>query len=267
MPSTTTTRKKSSGRRSTASASRGAVGRRSGSTTRSSRPSTRGTGTAKRAANVRTPARNGTRRAASSPRARASDNGSRSTVARQRDALAVLRDQHREVEQLFKEFEGSSQGARQSRRRLVDRMIAGLSQHASIEEQYFYPAVRREIRDADSEVLRALEEHHVVTWELNELDGLDPADAAFGAKVSLLIDNVRRHVRAEERELFPEVRRELDRPRLLDLGAALESAVRLAPTHPHPRTPTTPPANLVGDPVVGAIDKARDFVRTARSGR
>ncbi len=145
-------------------------------------------------------------------------------------------------------------------------MVEALSRHASIEEQYFYPAVRREVKNAAPDVLRALEEHHIVEWELNELTGLEPRDEAFTAKVGVLVENVRRHVRAEERDLFPKVRRAVDRSRLRDLGAALESAARMAPTRPHPRTPSTPPVNLVTDPLAGAVDKARDLVRSARPG-
>jgi iron-sulfur cluster repair protein YtfE (RIC family) len=170
------------------------------------------------------------------------------------------------VEKLFKKFERSGAGARQTRRRLVEAMVRELSRHASIEEQYFYPAVRRDVDGADSDVLEALEEHHIVKWELDELLRTDPADESFGAKVTVLIENVRHHVREEEGELLPEVRRGMDRNRLVELGAALESAARTAPTRPHPRTPSTPPVNLVADPLVGAVDKARDLVRSAMPG-
>lgn len=183
------------------------------------------------------------------------------------DAIAFLKSQHRAVEHLFKSFERSGGGAHRTRRKLVDQMITALSQHASIEEQYFYPAVRQEVDGAESEVLEALEEHHVVKWQLQELEVLDPEDERFAAKVTVMMENVRHHVREEERELFPEVRSALGRNRLLEIGEALRSAGRLAPTRPHPRAPSTPPANLVTDPMAGAVDKARDLVGSVRPGR
>ena len=122
------------------------------------------------------------------------------------DAITLLRDDHRTVEKLFKSFEKAGENAAVTKKRLVKSMIEELSVHAAIEEQVFYPAVRAEVSGTNDEVLEALEEHHIVKWELSELDGLDPADERFGAKVTVLIENVRHHVREEEGQLFPAVR-------------------------------------------------------------
>ena len=173
------------------------------------------------------------------------------------DAIALLKADHRTVEDLFKRFEKAGDGARKTKRAIVDSIIEELSVHASIEEMVFYPAVRREVSDADSDVLEALEEHHVAKWLLWELEDLNPADERFDAKVTVLIENVRHHVKEEEEELFPTVREELGRTRLRELGAELAAAKRTAPTRPHPTVPDEPPGNTIVGGAVAVMDRAR----------
>lgn len=186
----------------------------------------------------------------------------RSHTATARDAIAVLKADHRDVERLFKEFERTGDTAYKTMRKLVDRMITALSQHAAIEEEVLYPAAREQTPGDLAQVLEALEEHHVVKWELDELLDLDPTDERFVAKVSVLAENVRHHVRQEEGDLFPALRRATSRAQLLELGAALERARHFAPSRPHPRSPDVPPAAIVSHTVAGVVDRARDAVRT-----
>ncbi len=203
-------------------------------------------------------ARRSTRSAGSSRRKGAAGPGA--------DAIALLKDDHRTVEGLFKSFENSGSGARKTRRKLVDQMITELSRHAAIEEEVLYPSARELMAPDDGQVLESLEEHHVVKWELSELAKTDPTDERFEAKVAVMIENVRHHVHEEEGELFPFLRAHLGRKHLVELGEALRSAKRYAPTRPHPRAPDEPPANLVPNAVSGALDRARDVVRSARAG-
>ena len=104
----------------------------------------------------------------------------------------------------------SSDGAHKQRQDLVQRITEALSVHASIEEEIFYPAARRAVADATGDVLEALEEHHLVKLTLAELEMMDPSHERYGAKVTVLIENVRHHVEEEEGELFPTVRKALD---------------------------------------------------------
>jgi hemerythrin-like domain-containing protein len=176
------------------------------------------------------------------------------------DAIRILKDDHKTVEQLFKRFEKAGDGSYVEKRRLVDRMVEELSRHAAVEEQLFYPVARATVPGTDDIVLESLEEHHVVKWVLSELDGMDPRDERFDAKVSVLIENVRHHVKEEENEFFPKVRDELGRGALADLGDAMATARRAAPTHPHPRSPDTPPGNLVVGAAAGVVDRLGDTV-------
>jgi iron-sulfur cluster repair protein YtfE (RIC family) len=161
------------------------------------------------------------------------------------------------VEKLFKAFEKAGERAYATKRKLVEGMISELSQHAAIEEQWFYPAARQHVPSTKDDVLESLEEHHIVKWVLSELSGMDAKDERFEAKVTVLMENVRHHVREEEHDLFPEVRKGMGRAALLELGDRLRGAKRLAPSRPHPRSPSVPPANLVAGTVAGVVDRAR----------
>jgi hemerythrin superfamily protein len=177
------------------------------------------------------------------------------------DAITSLRDDHKRVEKLFKQFEKIADGnADQAKREVVDEIIRELSVHAAIEEQVFYPAVRKEVPDVADVVLEGLEEHHVVKWTLSELDGMAPTEERFKAKVTVLIESVRHHVEEEEGEMFPKVREALGRKALQEMGETMEAARKTAPTHPHPKAPDEPPANLVAGPAAAALDKSREKV-------
>jgi hemerythrin superfamily protein len=183
------------------------------------------------------------------------------TSTKRTDAIALLKHDHREVEDLFKRFERAGDGAVKQKRKLVDQMITELSGHASIEEQVIYPWAREHIVDADDEVLEALEEHHVVKWLLWELEDLAPDDERFDAKVTVMMENVRHHVKEEEQELFSDLRDVATRTELLDLGDALRAAKQKAPTRPHPRGADTPPTNVMTAPIASALDHAREVGR------
>ena len=182
------------------------------------------------------------------------------------DAIALLKADHREVDRLFKAFAKAGTTAYKSKRKLVDQIIADLSRHAVVEERILYPAARSEVRGSADDVLEYLEEHHVVKWQLQELIGLDPRDERFEAKVTVMAENVRHHVCEEENELFPLLRSQLTRKRLLELGEALHDAKRTASKRPHPRSSDEPPGNLLPDTVAGVVDKARDLVKSVRPG-
>jgi len=119
---------------------------------------------------------------------------------------------------------------------------------------------RATVPGAEAVTLEALEEHHIVKWVLSELETMKPDDERFDAKTSVLIENVRHHVKEEETNFFPMVRGELGRNALRDLGDAMAQAKTLAPTSPHPRSPDEPPFNMVVGTAVGVADRIGDTV-------
>src|SRR3954451_6975081 len=171
------------------------------------------------------------------------------------DAISLLKDDHKNVERLFKRFESAGDRAHVQKREIVDRIIEELAAHAAIEEQVFYPVARATVPKTEDIALESLEEHHIVKWVLSELETLSPEDERFDAKVTVLMENVRHHVEEEEKEMFPAVRKALSRKDLDELGDLLARAKKVAPTHPHPKAPDEPPGNAVAGLVSGLIDR------------
>src|SRR5438445_9229674 len=170
------------------------------------------------------------------------------------DAISLLKQDHRKVDALFRQFERA--GPAKQRKDLVEKIIRELSVHTAIEEQVFYPLARKGAPDTTENVFVALEQHHVAKWELDELEGMDSDDDRFEAKVLVLIDNVRHHVEEEEEALFPQVQAGLTRQQLDEIGNRLAQARESVPTRPHPRMPDEPPGNVVAGPAAAVVDRA-----------
>lgn len=182
------------------------------------------------------------------------------------DAIVLLKDDHKTVERLFKQFEKlvKDDATPSRKRKVVDEIIEELSVHAAIEEQHFYPSVRDRCEELDDTVLEGLEEHHVVKWTLSELVDLPADHERFDAKVTVLIESVRHHVEEEESEMFPLVRDAMGRKALRELGDALIEAKASAPTRPHPKAPDEPPGNLVAGAGAKVVDLTEKAARTVR---
>ncbi|WNG24460.1 hemerythrin domain-containing protein [Cystobacter fuscus] len=177
------------------------------------------------------------------------------------NALKLLKNDHRAVEALFKQFEKAGDKAFKEKQELARKIVKELAIHASIEEELLYPAARAHDERLEDQVLEALEEHHVAKWTLNEIERMSPEDERFDAKVTVLMENIRHHVKEEETELFPKLERVMGKAELNALGAALEQAKTLAPTHPHPMSPDTPPGNVISDALAKILDMGRDAAR------
>ena len=114
-------------------------------------------------------------------------------------AAAMLKEDHELVQGLFDQFEATK--ARATKRKLVRQALAELKVHAAIEEELFYPAVRKAVgKDLMNE---ADEEHHVAKLLIAELDQMDGSESHFDAKFLVLAENVRHHIKEEENEMLP----------------------------------------------------------------
>jgi hemerythrin superfamily protein len=140
------------------------------------------------------------------------------------DAIVLLKNDHKTVERLFKQYEKLGDGAKKTKRKLVDQILDELALHATIEEKHFYPEIRRKVDDVDDIVLEGYEEHHVLEMTMAELRVLDAEAENFDAKVTVLIEMVRHHVDEEEQDMFPKVREAMGRTELKELGETLEQA-------------------------------------------
>ena len=147
------------------------------------------------------------------------------------DAIVILRNDHKEVRALFREFEkDSTTTARKGA--IVRTVIQLLTAHTYIENEVMYPAVRRLLPELEQDVLESYEEHHVADVLVMELSTMGPKDERFEAKTTVLIENVRHHMDEEESDWFPKVRAGLTRTALQELGAELLAAKKRAPKSP-----------------------------------
>ena len=175
------------------------------------------------------------------------------------DAVTLIKNDHQTVEQLFARLEGSVSD--EEKVELMRDVIRELSIHASIEEQFLYPAVKRAVPDGESLVDEGIDEHQEVKEVLSDLDGMAADDPEFDAKARSLMQDVRHHVEEEEGEILPKLASAMQPQELLELGERMESAKDSAPTRPHPRAPSRPPANIVAGAMAGVVDRARDAAR------
>jgi len=183
------------------------------------------------------------------------------------DAITLLKDDHKVVESLFKQFEKLHKqgGTPTQKKRVVAKIIEELSVHAAIEEEISYPDVKNENEEITDSVLESLEEHHIVKTTLSELQNMDPTDERYDAKVTVLIECVRHHVEEEEQEMFPEVRKQFGRKVLQEMGDQLMELKKSAPRTPHPHAPDEPPLNKVANRAAATKDKALSRMSNARS--
>jgi hemerythrin superfamily protein len=148
------------------------------------------------------------------------------------DAIKLLKDDHKTVEALFKRFEQTGSKAYKGKRQIADRVIKELSIHAFIEEQELYPAMEKLGGEWQELVEEAHVEHEEAKEALRALIGLSGDDPMLDAKMSALIGGVRHHVKEEEEEMFPKLRKEIARADLDELGDRLKAAKKDAPTTP-----------------------------------
>ena len=176
------------------------------------------------------------------------------------DAIKLLKDDHKNVEKLFREFESAGDRAYVQKRKIVDQVIEELTVHASIEEQIFYPVTRATVPDVEDLSLESLEEHHVVKLLLAELQHMDSDHERFVAKMTVLMENVRHHVKEEEEDYFPKVRDALGRNAMTTIGDALSDAKDAAPTKPRPFSPDEGTAGRLAASTAGLVDRVSGTV-------
>lgn len=122
------------------------------------------------------------------------------------DAIALLKADHRRVEQLFEQFDQARRSDRKAR--IVEEICTELKIHTMIEEEIFYPAVKPKIDP--SIVEEGVIEHDGAKVLINDLAKADPKDAYYDAKVKVLSEEIKHHVAEEERwitGMFAQARR------------------------------------------------------------
>jgi iron-sulfur cluster repair protein YtfE (RIC family) len=136
------------------------------------------------------------------------------------DALTLLMQDHENVRAMFRKYDRLTEASARAEERdaLAALICAELTIHTQIEEEIFYPAIRRALKDKDL-IDEALVEHSSAKELISQLADMDAKDELFDAKVKVLGEQIDHHVEEEESEMFPQIRKsDVD---LEGLGAAL----------------------------------------------
>ena len=133
-----------------------------------------------------------------------------------KDAIALLKADHEAVSQLFTEFEKTRSVT--NKKALVAEICTALSVHAQIEEEIFYPAFKAALKDKLL-VPEATVEHAGVKSLIAQLEGVEPDGELFDAKVKVLSEYVKHHVKEEQNEMF--VKAKASSIDLVELGARM----------------------------------------------
>ena len=137
------------------------------------------------------------------------------------DAIDLLTQDHANVKALFEQYEGLGERAMVSKKKLADQICLELTKHATAEEELFYPPAREAIADGEDLVDEATVEHASAKDLIAQIQAMEADEELFDAKVKVLSELIEHHVREEEDEMFPKVRKSgLD---LVAIGAAIEA--------------------------------------------
>ena len=140
----------------------------------------------------------------------------KTTAPAPKDAIALLKADHEGVSQLFAEYEKTPSIPK--KKALVAEICTALSVHAQIEEEIFYPAVKAALKDKLL-VPEATVEHAGVKDLIAQLEGVEPDGEMYDAKVRVLSEYVKHHVKEEQTDMFPKAKTSsLD---MVELGARM----------------------------------------------
>ena len=117
-------------------------------------------------------------------------------------ATTLLRADHKLVEELFEQYENARSTSK--KKTLVAQICKELTVHAQIEEEIFYPKVKSVLKD--SELLpEAYVEHETLKNLIAQIQDVEPSGEMYDAKVKVLCEYVKHHVKEEHTEMFPQV--------------------------------------------------------------
>ena len=138
------------------------------------------------------------------------------------NALTLLKTDHDKVKKLLAELETTTDRGVKSRTELFATIKGELMVHETIEEEIFYPALLEKAKTHDI-TLEGYQEHHVVDLLMGELEQLDVADETWGAKATVMQENIEHHIEEEEGEMFQKTRQVFDEAELEELGERMQA--------------------------------------------
>jgi hemerythrin-like domain-containing protein len=169
------------------------------------------------------------------------------------DAITLLTADHAKVKKLFKEFEDLKEedGSAEDKSALVTLICNELKVHTAIEEEIFYPAVRKAIDDGGL-MDEALVEHAGAKELIAQLEDMSPDDELYDAKVTVLGEQIQHHVKEEEGEMFPKARKAKVDSEALGVQMAERKAELMAETESDEEEPKAKPRAATRDSTASA---------------
>jgi hemerythrin-like domain-containing protein len=172
------------------------------------------------------------------------------------DVVDILTTDHHEVLDLLQQIKITTDT--EERRDLANTVISELVRHSVAEEMYVYPAMKKHLPDGDDAVDHDVEEHKELEQTMKKLESVDAHSSEFAQLLEELENTLRDHVSDEENEQFPQLRAQVPREELIEIGGKVENAKKLAPTRPHPLAPNNQVFHKLVGPGVGMVDRLRD---------
>ena len=123
-----------------------------------------------------------------------------------KDAIALLTHDHKQVKNAFKRYEALGDHAYVAKKKLADEICADLSLHATVEEEIFYPAVRKAVKNSGDMMNEAEVEHASAKELISQIMAMPAQDQLFDAKVKVLSEQIDHHASEEEAEMFVSAR-------------------------------------------------------------
>ena len=129
-------------------------------------------------------------------------------VSKGPDAIKLLKADHDEVEELFAQYEKQKKKSGDHKPELIEKICTALTVHAQIEEEIFYPAARNALEEDGEELLDEAEvEHASIKSLVEQLEAMGWDDELCDAKVKVLSEYVKHHVKEEEGEMFAKIKK------------------------------------------------------------
>lgn len=119
------------------------------------------------------------------------------------EATALLKADHKAVDALFEQYESARSATK--KKALVAQICTELTVHAQIEEEIFYPQVKEALKDKEL-IPEATVEHATLKELIAQLEAAEPDDEMYDAKVKVLSEYVKHHVKEEQNEIFPKAK-------------------------------------------------------------
>lgn len=177
------------------------------------------------------------------------------------DAITFLRHDHKSVLGLFETLDGAPTGpgaVASGLETMVNNLIIAESQHEAIEEQFFWPAVRKAL--GDGLVDKAVEQEQAGKQLLQRLKDGNPGEPDYHEALQEFVRAGREHIAYEQDVVWPQVELAISREELEMIGEKLEQAKKIAPTRPHPDTPPNPTVLKTMGMGAAVVDHVRDAV-------